>query len=111
MIARPQESLSRGSARPLMVGQVVAPLVLAAFGLAVVLLFALALSLVLDTTRYVPPAGALRSSFAARTDAKTPYAARPEMTIKPLRPSAPALATVETAATAVTSVTVATVPD
>jgi uncharacterized protein (DUF58 family) len=80
----------------MMAGQLVAPLVLVAIGLGVVLLFALALSFVLDTSRYAPTGGVLRSSFAARTDAKTPYAARSEMTIKPLRRSAPVIPAVAT---------------
>ena len=92
-MTRPQGSLaglSRGGVRPVMEGSVLAPLTVAAFGLGVVLLFALALTVVLDSARYAPAPVVVQSSFTARTDAKTPYEAQPEMTIKPLRRSAAA---------------------
>ena len=90
---RPQgklAGLSRGGVRPAMEGSVLAPLMLATYALGVVLVFALAVTVVLDTARFAPPAVTVQSSFAARTDAKTPYEAQPEMTIKPLRSSAAA---------------------
>ena len=63
------------------------PLMLVGFALGVVLLFALAMTVVLDPANYAPASGELKSSFAARTDATAPYAAQREMMIKPVRPS------------------------
>ena len=52
---------------------------------AVVALFALMLTAVLDAAQYTPATRMMDSTFAARTDSAAPYAARPEMRIKPQR--------------------------
>jgi hypothetical protein len=63
------------------------PLMLVGFALGVVLLFALAMTVVLDPANYAPAPGELQSSFAARTDPTEPYAPQPEMLMKPVRPA------------------------
>ena len=63
----------------------VEPAVLLGLALAVVALFALTLTLVLDMAPQLPAEQLVHSSFAARTDNTAPYAARPEMRIKPQR--------------------------
>ena len=54
--------------------------------LAVVALFALMLTVVLDSAFQVPGARVVEGTLAARTDSAEPYAARPEMRVKPQRP-------------------------
>lgn len=86
MNARPYDRSTHGAGRPLIAGSWLAPLILAAFGLGVTLLFSFVVTLVLDTSFQAPQSGVLHTSFSARTDGTAPYAARPEMTIAPQRP-------------------------
>ena len=67
----------------------VEPAVLLGLALAVVALFALTLTVVLDAavpSASVPVVRVVEGTLAARTDSAAPYAARVEMRIKPQRP-------------------------
>ena len=62
-------------------------MVLLGFAVAVVALFALMLTVMVDSAQRAPVARVVESTFSARTDGTAPYAARSEMRIKPQRPS------------------------
>ena len=61
------------------------PVVLLGFALGVVALFALMLTVIVDTAQQVPPARVIESTFASRTDSAAPYAPRTELRVKPQR--------------------------
>ena len=85
--ARSVGTAHRGQRRSVESASWPALLVLLGFGVGVVLLFAMLVTLVMDVGQQVPATQVLESSFTARTDATAPYATRTEMTIKPLRKS------------------------
>ena len=64
----------------------IGPVVLLGFALGVVALFALMVTVIMDTAQQTPPARVIESTFAARSDGGAPYAQRAELRVKPQRP-------------------------
>ena len=92
MNARPARNFSSGqpgrALRPAGEDAVwVEPALLLALAVAVVALFSLMVTAVVDAAQQGPVARVVQSTFAARTDGAAPYAPQAEMRVKPQRPA------------------------